>query len=84
MKIISRFFDKADDKILLSLSFLMVTHWLQIPHFIWGGDAILKTGSVYNVNPVWDFVLYSIDLIEIPAIIAVTISFIARYRNKKE
>ena len=27
---------------------------------------------------------YSIDLIEIPAIIAVTISFIARYRKRKE
>ena len=84
MKIINKFFDFADKKILLSLSFLMVTHWAQIPHFIWGGDAILKSGIVYDVNPVWDYALYSIDLIEIPAIIAVTISFIARYKNKKE
>ena len=84
MKIINRFFDSSDKKILASLSFLMVTHWLQIPHFLWGGDAILKTGSVYGVDPVYDFFLYSIDWIEIPAIIAVTISFIARYRNTKE
>ena len=84
MTVIKSFLDKADKKILVSLSFLMVTHWLQIPHFLWGGDAILKTGSVYGVDPVYDFFLYSIDLIEIPAIIAVTISFIARYKNKKE
>jgi len=82
--IINRFFRWWDLKLRISLGFLVFTHIAQIPHFLWGGDAIMRTGTVYGVNPVSDFILYGIDLIEIPAIIVVVLSFIGRYTKKNE
>lgn len=72
-----------EQKLTVSLGFLVFTHWAQIPHFLWGGDILLEAGYVSRVNPVLDFILYGIDLIEIPAIIAVTTSFISRMVLKK-
>jgi len=71
-----------ENKLTYSLGFLVFTHWAQIPHFLWGGDALAMSGTFYQVNPFLDFILYSIDLIEIPAIIAVTLSFISKIRHK--
>jgi len=82
MKLIS-FFSWWDKKLKFSLGFLVFTHIAQIPHFLWGGDALAKTGLVYNVNPISDFILYGIDLIEIPAIIVVVVSFIGRYTHER-
>lgn len=48
----------------------------QIPHFFWGGDQLIQSGYVANVNPVTDFILYSIDLVEIPLIIKTFIDFV--------
>lgn len=81
---LKEFLFKWEKKLTLSLGFLVVTHLLQIPHFLWGGDALVKSGLVYNMNPVMDFVLYGIDLIEIPAIIVVVVSFVSRLRRKRE
>ena len=78
------FLVKWEKKLTLSLGFLVITHVLQIPHFIWGGDALLESGIIYKVNPVLDFVLYGIDLIEIPAIIVVVVSFASTLRRKSE
>ena len=80
---IPRFFYWWDKKLLkISLGFLVFTHIIQIPHFLWGGDAIVKTGYVYGVDITYDIILYSIDLIEIPAIIVVVLSFIGRVTKK--
>ncbi len=49
---------------------------VQIPHFFWGGDQLIQSGFVAGVNPITDFILYSIDLIEIPLIVKVFIDFI--------
>jgi hypothetical protein len=78
------FLVKWEKKLTLSLGFLVVTHLLQIPHFLWGGDALMTSGMIYNVNPVLDFVLYGIDLIEIPAIIVVVVSFVSRLKNNEK
>ena len=78
------FLVKWEKKLTISLGFLVVTHVLQIPHFVWGGDALLKSGMVYNLHPVMDFVLYGIDLIEIPAIVVVVVSFVSRLRKRSE
>lgn len=67
-----------EKKLTISLGFLVFTHWAQIPHFLWGGDILLEAGYVSRIHPVLDFMLYGIDLIEIPAIVAVTISFVSR------
>ena len=82
--ILRNFFSWWDKKLLkISLGFLVFTHIAQIPHFLWGGDALVGSGLVFNVNPISDIILYSIDLIEIPAIIVVVISFIGRYTHDK-
>lgn len=69
-----------------SLGFLVFTHLMQIPHMVWSGDVYLQTGMISRINPVMDFILYGVDLLEIPAIIAVTLSFVARlkYNNGKQ
>lgn len=59
----------------------MVTHIIQIPHFLWNGDLLLEMGYVSRVNPVLDFILYGIDLIEIPAIAVVVVSFVSRLKK---
>ena len=80
--ILINFFSWWNKKLLkISLGFLVFTHIAQIPHFLWGGDAIVKSGYVYGVDPIYDIILYSIDLIEIPAIVVVVLSFIGRYTH---
>ena len=79
--LIDEFLKRWENKMAIPLGFLVVTHLLQIPHFIWGGDAIIQSGSVYGVGIEWDIILYSIDLIEIPAIFVVCLSFIAKVRS---
>lgn len=78
------FLKRIDKKILGSLTFLMITHWLQIPHFLWTADCFLDGELICNqYGPIVDFGLYGVDLLEIPAIIVVTLAFIARYKNRK-
>lgn len=48
----------------------------------WVGDLYLKINMINNLNPVLDFFLYGVDLLELPAIVAVTMSFIAKLRHK--
>lgn len=72
-----------EKKLVVSLGFLLVTHLLQIPHMVWNADMYMEIGLVSRVNPALDFLLYGVDLLEIPAIVAVTISFIARYKYHK-
>lgn len=56
----------------------------QIPHFVWGGDVLIGSGYVANVNPVTDFILYGVDLFEIPLIIKVFVdAILLRRKNKK-
>ena len=80
---IKRFLKWWESKLQISFGFLVFTHIAQIPHFLWGGDALVKTGTFYNVDPILDFFLYSIDLIEIPAIVVVCVSFVARLKKEK-
>jgi len=47
----------------------------------WAADAYLQTNTISNINPVFDFILYGIDLIEIPTIINTTLLFIAHVRK---
>jgi len=79
---ILRFWNWYQTRIVEAIGFLFITHILQIPHFIWAGDAWLQAGIIVNQNPVLDFLLYGIDLIEIPALINVTLLFIANVKKK--
>lgn len=82
MSCCSRFWIWYQSKLTISIAFLFFTHILQIPHMLWAADAYLQTGTVAYVHPVLDFFLYGIDLIEIPALINVTILFIMQLRKK--
>ncbi len=66
-----------EKSILITLGILL----LQIPHFLWGGDVILQSGMIAGANPVSDFVLYSIDLLEIPLIVKTAADFIILKRK---
>lgn len=55
----------------------------QVPHFVWGGDVLLGSGMVANVNPVLDFFLYGVDLFEIPLIIKVLFDTLVLRRKRK-
>ena len=79
---LNRFWNWYQTKIVHAIGFLFITHILQIPHFIWAGDAWLQSGYVAHLHPVLDFLLYGIDLIEIPALINVTLLFIAQLRKR--
>ena len=53
----------------------------QIPHMVWNGDLYLGIGLISHVNPVADFILYGIDLIEIPTILIAVTTIVARIKN---
>lgn len=57
---------------------------MQIPHMIWAGDAILQSGVVWGANPVLDFFLYGIDLVEIIPMINVALIIYSRVRSKNK
>ncbi len=78
-----RFWAWYNTKLVEAVGFLFITHILQVPHFIWAGDLYLKTGMVGHLHPVLDFIMYGVDLIEIPALINVTLLFIASIRAKR-
>jgi len=56
--------------------------YLQIPHFIWAGDAYLRLGIISHVHPVLDFLLYGIDLIEVIPMINIGMLIYSRIRKK--
>ena len=76
------FLEWWERRLTASLGFLVFTHVAQIPHMIWNADMYLELGNISRVSPVLDFFLYGVDLLEVPAIIAVLMSFIARLRHK--
>ncbi len=82
MNLVTRFLDWYEKHIVKSLIVTAIILYLQIPHFVWGGDALLTTGLVYNVNPMLDFLLYGIDLLELIPIIGITIAIISKMRHK--
>ena len=77
----NKYLDWWSRKTTASLGFLLFTHLIQIPHFVWAGDAYLQTGYISHLHPVFDFILYGADLLEIPAIIVVVSAFIARLKR---
>lgn len=73
------YYSHIEKSILITLVILLS----QIPHFFWGGDVLLQSGYIANVNPVMDFILYGVDLFEIPLIIKTVVDFIIIKRKKR-
>lgn len=77
-----RFWDWYARNIEKSLLITLIILLSQIPHFFWGGDVLLKSGYIANVNPVMDFILYGVDLFEIPLIIKTVVDFIVLKKKR--
>ena len=60
-----RFWAWYRTKLAASLIFLLIIHIIQIPHMIWVGDVYLEAGYVARHNPIADFLLYGVDLVEL-------------------
>tara|TARA_R110002012_G_scaffold130282_1_gene282747 strand:+ start:1817 stop:2092 length:276 start_codon:yes stop_codon:yes gene_type:complete len=78
----SKFWDWYERHITESLGITALILYMQIPHMIWAGDAILQSGVVWGANPVLDFFLYGIDLIEILPMINIGLIIYSRVRHK--
>ena len=57
--------------------------YIQIPHMVWNADLWLETGlNIARVNPVLDFLLFGIDLVEVFPMINLGFVIYARLRKK--
>ena len=82
----TRFWTWYENKILGSIVIIAIIQFIQIPHMVWNADLYLDAGYISRINPVLDFLLYGVDLIEIVSIINVGMimfSLIKKRRRKK-
>lgn len=56
--------------------------YIQIPHMVWNMDLYLEMGMISRVNPILDFFLYGVDLIEIIPMINIGMLIYSRIRKK--
>ncbi len=80
----NKFWDWYERHTTESLGVTALILYMQIPHMIWAGDAILQTGLVWGANPVLDFFLYGIDLVEILPMVNIALIIYSRVRSKNK
>lgn len=77
-----RFFDWYEQHITESLIISAVILYLQIPHTLTAADCFFHLGmGVFGANPITDFLLYGIDLLEMIPIISTTLAIVAKVRH---
>ena len=57
--------------------------FMQIPHMVWADDAILQSGVVWGANPILEFFLYVIDLVEIIPMVNVAMMIYSKIKKGK-
>ena len=67
----TKFWNWYENKILGSIVIIAIIQFIQIPHMVWNADIMLEAGIISRVNPIRDWFLYLVDLIEIISIINV-------------
>ena len=77
-----RFWSWYDRHITESLFLTAIIIYIQIPHMIWNADLYLEIGAVSKVNPILDFFLYGVDLIEIFPMINIGMLIYTKLRKK--
>jgi hypothetical protein len=77
-----KFWNWYDRHITESITLTAFIIYIQLPHMIWAGDLWLGLGLISHIHPVLDFILYGIDLVEIPLMINVSMLVYARVRKK--
>lgn len=83
MNLWERFWKWYENKILGSIIIIAIIQFIQIPHMIWNADIMLETGIVSRVNPVIDWLLYGVDLIEIISIINVGMIMVSLIKKRR-
>ena len=83
MNLWNRFWKWYENKILGSIIIIAIIQFIQIPHMIWNADIMLETGIVSRVNPVIDWLLYGVDLIEIVSIINVGMIMVSLIKKRR-
>lgn len=80
----TRFWKWYEDKILGSVIIIAIIQFIQIPHMVWNADMMLESGLISRVNPVLDWLLYGVDLIEIISIINVGMIMFSLIKKRSE
>ena len=83
MKLWDRFWTWYANKILGSVIIVAFIHTIKIPHMVWNADLYFDIGYISRVHPVFDFLFYGIDLIEIISIINIWMIIYSIVRKKK-
>lgn len=84
MNVWTRFWKWYEDKILGSVIIIAIIQFIQIPHMVWNADMMLESGLISRVNPVLDWLLYGVDLIEIISIINVGMIMFSLIKKRSE
>ena len=61
----NRFWNWYEKQLMGSLAFLLMVHVVQIPHMIWAADVYMELGMISRIQPILDFLLYGVDLVEL-------------------
>ena len=82
--ILVRFLNWYDNYLTHSLVLSAFILYLQITHTISAAECFFEVGGVglYGFHPITDFLLYGIDLLEAIPLIGITLSIIARVKQK--
>lgn len=84
MKYWNRFCKWYEKRVIESLLISTVILYLQIPHTITAAECFFSdTNYMFGVNPISDFLLYGIDLLELIPIIALTSQLYAQIQKKR-
>ncbi len=79
-----RFWDWYNRHTTESLLVTGIILFMQIPHMVWAGDAILQSGVVWGANPILDFFLYGIDLVEIIPMVNVAMMIYSKIKKREK
>ena len=83
MSVWAKFWNWHDRHLTESLFLTAFVIYIQIPHMVWNADLWLETGlNIARVNPVLDFLLFGIDLVEVFPMINLGFVIYARLRKK--
>jgi hypothetical protein len=83
MNPVTRFLDWYERHITESLIVTAIILYLQIPHTLSAAECFFDGDiGLFGAHPISDFLLYSIDLLELIPIIGVTIAIISKMRHK--
>jgi len=84
VNIIKRFWNWYEDKVITALIPSTIILWLQIPHTYTAADCWFDLGlGAIHADPILDFFLYGIDLLEAIPILGNTMALYVEIRRRR-